>query len=403
LNIVGHSHILIKKLGDGTMSDDFRQKVKSFAERMVGIAPRCTNEESTKLFLVLPFLNFLGYDDRNPDEVCPEHGADFSEKYKNRVDFAILKGALPVIAIECKTLGMTLKDERGQLRSYFNAAPTVKMGVITDGLMYEFYADSDEPNMMDQTAFLALDLREVAKGKIEDSVEDGLRSLQKNNFDPENIGAEAKRKLIFQNVIQQIAKLAEEPSEPFVRMLLQNAGLSHVRTKALTEFRDITRSAFREFVNLRILQRLDIPAKDKELEKSITPQEPVAPEGGAKQDDVVAPSPLELAVLHYIKRRLAFLVKEDNLFDEIDNIDHRKYKGKFVVFHKRERAGRLFDFYEGKSKKYTFDFGQGAGGELPTEKLSDIDKLLAATFRKRVNDDEGAGKRPPAAKVTQTA
>ena len=99
-------------------------------------------------------------------------------------------------------------------------------------------------------------------------------------------------------------------------------------------------------------------------------------------------------IFHYIKRRLAFLVKEDNLFDEIDNIDHRKYKGKFVVFHKRERAGRLFDFYEGKSKKYTFDFGQGAGGEVPTEKLSDIDKLLAATFTKRVNDGEGAGKRP---------
>jgi predicted type IV restriction endonuclease len=310
-----------------------------------------------------------------------------------------LKGTQPVIAIECKTLGMALKDESGQLRSYFNAAHTVKMGVITDGLVYEFYADSDEPNMMDPTAFLALDLREVAKGKIEDSVEEGLRSLQKNNFDPENIGAEAKRKLIFQNVIQQIANLAEEPSEPFVRMLLQNTGLSYVRTKALTEFRDITRSAFREFVNLRILQRLDIPANDKELEKSITPQEPVGPEVGVKQDDVVAPSPLELEVFHYIKRRLAFLVKEDNLFDEIDSIDHRKYKGKFVVFH--ERAGRLFDFYEGKSKKYTFDFGQGAGGEVSTEKLSDIDKLLAATFIKRVNDGDGAGKRPPAAKVAQ--
>jgi len=225
------------------------------AERAISLAPRCTNEESTKLFLVLPFLNFLGYDDRNPDEVCPEHGADFSEKYKNRVDFAILKAGQPVIAIECKTLGMALKDERGQLRSYFNAAPTVKMGVITDGVIYEFYADSDEPNMMDVSAFLTLDLREIAKGKIEDSVEEGLRSLQKSNFDPDNIGAEAKRKLIFQNVIQQIAKLAEEPSEPFVRMLLQNAGLSHVRTKALTEFRDITRSVFREFVNLRILQR----------------------------------------------------------------------------------------------------------------------------------------------------
>jgi predicted type IV restriction endonuclease len=376
------------------MSDDFRQKVRSFAERMVGLAPRCTNEESTKLFLLLPFLSFLGYDDRNPDEVCPEHSADFSEKYKNRVDFAILKDALPVIAIECKTLGSPLRDERGQLRSYFNAAPTVKMGVITDGLVYEFYADSDEPNMMDQAAFLAFDLHEVAKGKIEDSVEDGLRSLQKTNFDPDNIGAEAKRKLIFQNVIQQIAKLAEEPSEPFVRMLLQNAGLSHIRTKALTEYRDITRNAFREYVNLRILQRLDIPAQDKELEKAILPPESSVTETSLKQDDVLVPSPFELEVLQYTKRRLAFLVKEDNLFDAIDNLQHRKYRGKFVVFYKRERVGRLFDFYEGKSRKYTFDFGQGAGGEISTETLAEIDKLLVAAFTRRINEHEAPSKRP---------
>ncbi len=382
------------------MADEFRQKVKSFAERMVGLAPRCTNEESTKLFLVLPFLNFLGYDDRNPDEVCPEHGADFSEKYKNRVDFAILKGAQPVIAIECKTLGMALKDERGQLRSYFNAAPTVKMGVITDGLVYEFYANSDEPNMMDQTAFLVLDLREVAKGKIENSVEEGLRGLQRSTFDPENIGAEAKRKLIFQNFIQQITNLAEEPSDDFVRLLLQNAGLSHVRTKALTEYRELTRSAFREFVNLRILQRLDIPAKDKESDKSVAPQELTQTEA---QADPIAPSPLEAYVISYIKRRLAFLVKDDGVFDKISNVDFRKYKGKLVVFYKRERVGRLFDFYEGKSKKYTFDFIQGVGGDFSTDKLTDIDKLLADAFTKRINDDEGGAKSAQMAKAQPAA
>lgn len=379
------------------MVDDFRPKVKAFAEKMVALAPRCTNEESTKLFLILPFLNFLGYDDRNPDEVCPEHGADFSEKYKNRVDFAILKGGQPVIAIECKTLGMALKDERGQLRAYFNAAPTVKMGVIADGLVYEFYADSDEPNMMDQTAFLALDLREVAKGKIEDSVEEGLKSLQKTNFDPDNIGAEAKRKLVFQNVIQQIAKLVEEPSEPFVRMLIQNAGLSHVRTKALSEYREITRSAFREFVNLRILHRLDIPAKDKALEKSILPEAQVV-DVAEKPDDTLVPSELELEVFQYITRRLSFLVKDETLFNEIDKIEFRKYKGKFVVFHKRERAGRLFDFFEGKAKKYTFDFGQGEGGVVSTNKLSEIDKLLAASFIKSIADGEPSAKKLQAAK-----
>lgn len=34
------------------MSDDFRQKFKTFSERMIGISKRCSNEEATKLFLV---------------------------------------------------------------------------------------------------------------------------------------------------------------------------------------------------------------------------------------------------------------------------------------------------------------------------------------------------------------
>ena len=374
------------------MSEDFRPKLRAFAERAVALAPRCSNEESTKLFLVLPFLNFLGYDDRNPDEVCPEHAADFSDKYKNRVDFAILKSNTPVIAVECKALGMALKDDRGQLKSYFNAAPTVKMGVLTDGLIYEFYADSDEPNMMDGKAFLCLDMREVAKGKIEDSVDEGLRSLQKTNFDPDNIGAEAKRKLIFQNLVAQIEKLAEEPSEAFVRLLLQNAGVSHVRNKAMADFTSLTRGAFREFVNLRILQRLDLPTKD--VDKPVLMVENSLPEVVVRPDDGIVTTEVELSVFNYVKRRLSFLVKENALFEEIDRIDYRDYKGKFVVYYKKERAGRLFDFFEGGVKKFRFDFGE-AGGEIQTDKLSDIDAALDTVFRRRVTELEAVGRRLP--------
>ncbi len=368
------------------MADDFRPKLKAFGERMVALAPHCTNEESTKLYLVLPFLNFLGYDDRNPNEVRPEYSADFAEKYKGRVDFAILNGGTPVIAIECKTLGSTLRDERGQLRQYFNAVETVKMGVITDGLIYEFYADSNSPNLMDQNAFLYLDMREFAKGKIEDSVEEGIRSLQKGTFDPVNIGAEAKRKLVFQKFVQQIAALAEEPSEPFVRMLLQGAELSHIRTKALTDYTDLARNAFGEFVNLRILQRLDLPTKEKETEKQVPAIEPTIVDNSPKTDEGIAVTPLESDVSSYIRRRLAFLVKDDHLFDEIESIDQRKYKGKFVVFYRRERLGRLFDFFEGRAKKYHFDFGQ-EGGEISTDKLAEVDNVLLSVFVKRVEEN----------------
>lgn len=375
------------------MPDEFRLKIRGFAERAVALAPRCASEESTKLFLILPFLSFLGYDTSNPDEVSPEHGADFSEKYKNRVDFAIMRNGSPVIALECKTVGMVLKDERGQLRSYFNAAPTVKMGVITDGLIYEFYADTDERNMMDVNAFLSLDLREVAKGKIEDSVEEGLKGLQKTSFDPENIGAEAKRKLVFQNLVQQIAELAEEPSEAFVRLLLTKTGLSHVRSKALTEYIDLTRSAFREFVSIRILQRLDLPTKGMEGEKAIVTPEPGSNETPTKADDSIITTETELEVFHYVKRRLSFLVKEDWMFNEISNIEYRDYKGKFVVYYRKERAGRLFDFTEGGPKKYNFDFGANSGGEIATDKLADIDAPLSTIFSKRVEELSTPAKR----------
>ncbi|KAA8384108.1 hypothetical protein FOH24_16835 [Acetobacter tropicalis] len=368
------------------MSDDFRQKFKIFSERMISISTRCNNEEATKLFLVLPLINFLGYDTMNPDEVCPEHNADFSDKYKNRVDFAILKEGAPVIAIECKSLGSELKDDRGQLRSYFNAAPTVKMGVITDGMVYEFYADSDEPNMMDSNAFLSFDLHDIAKGKIEDSVVDGLKSLQKSNFDPENIGAEAKRKLIFQNLVQKIEELAKEPSDAFVRLLLQGIGLSNIRSKAMADYITLTKSAFGEFINLRILQRLDLPAKDKEADKPLVAADVSKTENDDNKEQEIIPSETEMEVFEYTKKRLAFLSDTDELFSAIDSIEFKDYKGKFVVFYGKERAGRLFDLYESKEVKYKFDFGEAAGGEIITNTLSDIDTALINTFKERVAD-----------------
>jgi predicted type IV restriction endonuclease len=373
------------------MVDEFREKLAAFAVRAVQMSPRCTNEESTRLFLILPFLNVLGYDDRNPDEVCPEHNADFSEKYKNRVDFAILQGDDPVIAIECKCCGTPLKDERGQLRSYFNAAPTVKMGVLTDGLLYEFYADSDEPNMMDQNAFLVVNLREIAKGKIEESVLDGLRGLQKSTFDPENIGAEAKRKLVFQNVLQQLNQLAENPSEAFTRLLLQNAGLSHIRAKALTEYQDLIRSAFRELINLRILKRLDLPTNEPEW-PAASVEVAVAEPGVAKAEERIVTTATELFIFNFIKQRLAFLVKDEALFSEIEQITYKDYQGKFVIYYRKERKGRLFDFVEGQSPKYKFYFS--GGEEVSTDKMADIDKPLLATFLKRVEED---GRSPKAA------
>ncbi|MFS8036564.1 type I restriction endonuclease [Xanthobacter sp. AM11] len=370
---------------DAGLLPEFRARFVEFAKRAVNAAPRCANEESTKMFLVVPMISFLGYDHLDPSEVFPEHHCDFSEKYKNRVDFAIFKANEPVIAIESKPVGAAnLRDDRGQLRSYFNAAKTVKMGILTDGLIWEFYADSDEPNMMDANPFLRFDLRDVAKGKVDDSALEGLHSLGKSVFDPENIGAEAKRKHIYNSVLAQVATIFSDPPEEFARPLLKRAGIGHLSQKALEEYRPVIQGAFREFINRQILHRLDLPKPEPVIPGGAGVAEPAPPPG----PDPIVTTEREIEVFNWTLKRLAFLVRDDSLFSEISSIDYKDYQGKFVVFYKMERKGRLFEFMEGKAGNgYRFIFPEESGltpADVTVKTLADIDAPLLATFRARV-------------------
>lgn len=92
-------------------------------------------------------------------------------------------------------------------------------------------------------------------------------------------------------------------------------------------------------------------------------------------------------VLAFVKRRLAFLVTDEKLFEAIEKIGFNDYKGKFVVFFERARSGRLFDFFEGgmRGPRYRFAFAD-IPEEISTDKLvgSVIDAPLLQVFRRRV-------------------
>ena len=58
-----------------TTANELRAGLLAVAKRSVSIMSGCSNEQSTKLYLVLPMLGLLGYDYTNPFEVFPEHAA----------------------------------------------------------------------------------------------------------------------------------------------------------------------------------------------------------------------------------------------------------------------------------------------------------------------------------------
>jgi hypothetical protein len=372
--------------------EDFRQRILAHAKLVSGRASKVESEASTNTSLVQPFLTAMGYDVGNPDEVFPEHHADFSDKYQNKVDYAILHNGVPVIALESKRVGAVMKDDRGQLRSYFNACPTVKLGILTDGLKYEFYADSDKPNMMDEVAFLRLDLAEVAKdSSIDDNTLSGIAAIRSGLFNPEDVGAEAKRKLLFESIVATIKQFKSEPSEDFIRFILGRpevgGKIGKLTQKIVDLNRDVVRSAMEAFVAQEALARFGYAPKDvvraqPERAETVAPA-PVADDSAIEE---FVPTESELKALNYIKSRLFFLVKNEALFQEVEKLTFRKTKTSFRIYYINPNKGSIIDYRTHRDSSVTFQFPALGPDHVEFRPSAALDDCLLRAFTQRTTE-----------------
>jgi predicted type IV restriction endonuclease len=381
--------------------EEFQQRLLSHAKQAVSRASKVGSEASTNASLVQPFLMTLGYDVCNPEEVSPEHHADFSKKYQNKVDYAIMRQGDPVIALESKRVGAVMKDDHGQLRSYFNACQTVKLGILTDGLKYEFYADCDKPNIMDDVAFLRLDLAKVAKdGSIDDNTLGGIAAIRKGLFNPEDVGAEAKRKLLFESFVNLIKKFKSDPSDEFIRFVFgqSEAGgkISKLTQKIVDANREVVRSAMEAFVAQEALSRFGYAPKDvvrtmpEREEPAAAPAVAIEPEA-----EIIFPSEGEMKALTYAKNRLFYLVRSDVLFQEVQKITFSKTKTSFRVYYGRRNNGSLFDYREQKDGKVVLQFPALGGADVAYVFSAELDDSLLKSFTQRVTEAGVSFDSPP--------
>ena len=143
----------------------FAEDMKKLAERLASIESQVTTEEATKMSLILPFFQLLGYDVFNPSEFCPEFTADVGIKKGEKVDYAILRSGQPVILIEAKAVSKKLDRHSSQLFRYF-VTTQAKFAILTNGIHYKFYTDLDEPNKMDKDPFMEFRLSEIRDSQI---------------------------------------------------------------------------------------------------------------------------------------------------------------------------------------------------------------------------------------------
>jgi hypothetical protein len=111
----------------------------------------------------------LGHNVFNPSEVVPGFTCDVGTKKDEKVDYAICENGKVKMLVECKLANIDLAiNHASQLFRYF-ATTDCRVAILTNGVVFRFYSDIDQPNRMDDKPFFTLFLETVRKHDIKHS------------------------------------------------------------------------------------------------------------------------------------------------------------------------------------------------------------------------------------------
>ena len=162
--------------------------------------------------LVLPFIeHVLGADYQDPAKVTAEFDADIGRSKGEKVDYAICRDGEPVILIECKALNTRLDDKAVQLQRYIGAIPQVSLGILTDGRRYRFFADLDNPNILDEDPFLNIDLL-----NLDSSDKERLNLFHLDRLNVEKIKHNGRGWKTVASLVQALEREWKEPSNGYI-------------------------------------------------------------------------------------------------------------------------------------------------------------------------------------------
>jgi len=280
---------------------DFIDHIRALASRINTTKDMIQTEEATKNAMVMPFIQSLGYNVFDPLEVTPELVADVGTKKGEKVDYAILRDGKPIILFECKKCGSDLSiNHASQLFRYFHVTEA-RFGVLTNGIVYRFFTDLEQPNKMDEKPFIEFNMLDFKEQEVEE-----LKKFAKSAFDIDTILTTANE-LKYTRAIQNVlSELMANPSEDFVRLVSAEFLAGKRFTPALKDqFTQITKKAFTQLIGDRINDRLKV-AMTPESSPVVETATAQTPETSESQQ--VTTTPEEIEGFHIVRAILRDVV-----------------------------------------------------------------------------------------------
>lgn len=141
-----------------------REEVDEYVERceqLIEASPQM-DEQNTKVRLVQPFLELLGWD-LYSTEVELEYTVPMASG-STHVDYALLVGDSPVVFVEAKPVRSNLTDnDVQQLKSYMRQELDADWGILTNGKTFEVLTKSGYQNGGAEVSVVRFDLDDLAE------------------------------------------------------------------------------------------------------------------------------------------------------------------------------------------------------------------------------------------------
>jgi hypothetical protein len=156
-----------------------RNEIDEYVDRCRGLieASPQMDEENTKVKLIQPFLELLGWD-LYSTEVALEYNVPMASG-STHVDYALLVGDSPVVFVEAKPVRSTLSDDEvRQLRSYMRQELDVDWGILTNGKSFEVLTKDRRRNGGEEMSVVQFSLEDLSErpGVLELLTKESIRS-----------------------------------------------------------------------------------------------------------------------------------------------------------------------------------------------------------------------------------
>lgn len=275
---------------------DFIDQLRVLSTRITNTKSLIQTEEATKNSMIMPFIQILGYNVFDPLEVTPELISDIGTKKGEKVDYAILKDGQPIMLFECKKAGGDLSiNHASQLFRYFHVT-AARFGVLTNGLVYRFFTDLEQPNKMDEKPFFEFNILDFKERDVEE-----LKKFAKAAFDLDTILTTANDLKYTRAIQNRLAEWMANPPEDFVRLIsAELIGSKRFTPIVKDQFTLITKRAFEQLLGEKINDRLK-GAMTPDVAAIIEQTAPIIPVVENTDEPQIVTSAEELEGFHLVR------------------------------------------------------------------------------------------------------